>query len=240
MSCTFTIIFSTEPTTPLTTKKETNIQSNLNELLISNHPKNSIPEYNRSEWKHWTDDDGDCINTRHEVLILESKINVIMRDKCNVDIGYWVDLFTGEIFEESKLLDVDHMVPLANAHYSGGWEWSSSKRKTFANYLSYENHLIAVTASANRQKGSSSPDEWKPGLTSYWCQYGLDWINIKLEWSLSVTSSEGTALQEMLSTCATDINYIGENQMHVVYDSVGKTTLSKRLNLLRPRGSLVS
>ena len=35
-------------------------------------------------------------------------------------------------------------------------------------------------------------------------------------------------------------NYIGENQMHVVYDSVGKTTLSKSLNLLRPRGSLVS
>ena len=28
--------------------------------------------------------------------------------------------------------------------------------------------------------------------------------------------------------------------MHVVYDSVGKTTLTKSLNLLRPRGSLVS
>ena len=35
-------------------------------------------------------------------------------------------------------------------------------------------------------------------------------------------------------------NYIGENQMHVVYDSVGKTTLTKSLSLLRPRGSLIS
>ena len=35
-------------------------------------------------------------------------------------------------------------------------------------------------------------------------------------------------------------NYIGENQMHVVYDSVGKTTLNKSLSLLRQRGSLIS
>ncbi|MBI52235.1 MAG: NADPH:quinone reductase [Chloroflexi bacterium] len=36
------------------------------------------------------------------------------------------------------------------------------------------------------------------------------------------------------------INYLGENQMHVVYDSVGKTTLMKSLSLLRERGSLIS
>jgi len=36
------------------------------------------------------------------------------------------------------------------------------------------------------------------------------------------------------------INYLGENQIHVVYDSVGKTTLMKSLSLLRERGSLIS
>ena len=36
------------------------------------------------------------------------------------------------------------------------------------------------------------------------------------------------------------INYLGEKQIHVVYDSVGKTTLKKSLNLLRERGSLIS
>jgi|GEM_PF-2933083 len=172
-----------------------------------------LPDYDRDEWSHWSDDDGDCQNTRHEVLIIESLESVTFKDNdsCTVEYGKWIDKYTGNEIAEASALDVDHMIPLHNAHISGGWKWSSSKRKTFANYLAYENHLIAVTASANRQKGSRSPDEWKPGLTSYWCQYGLDWINIKLEWNLSVTSSEWTALQGMLATCATNIHYIGEN-----------------------------
>jgi hypothetical protein len=35
-------------------------------------PLRSIPRYNRDAFPHWSDHDGDCINTRHELLIKQS------------------------------------------------------------------------------------------------------------------------------------------------------------------------
>ena len=93
------------------------------------------------------------------------------------------------------------MVPLANAHRSGGWGWSEDKKREYANDLTYAGHLIAVQASANRAKGSKSPDDWKPPDLTYWCQYAIDWITIKNAWELTATESEADALSDMLNTC---------------------------------------
>ena len=67
-------------------------------------------------------------------------------------------------------LDVDHMVPLSNAHRSGAWAWDDARRRAYANDLSYANHLIAVTNSVNRAKSDQGPERWKPPDESYWCQ----------------------------------------------------------------------
>ena len=95
------------------------------------------------------------------------------------------------------------MIPLKNAHDSGAWTWDRDKKAAFANEMSYADHLIAVTASANRSKGSRGPDGWKPANKGYWCDYAVDWVQIKADWDLSVTNAEWEALQEMLGTCGT-------------------------------------
>lgn len=99
-------------------------------------------------------------------------------------------------------LDIDHMVPLGNAHVSGASNWSANQRERYANYLDDPRHLIAVTASANRSKGARGPEEWRPEDQSYWCQYAVDWITIKDDWGLTVTLREHDAQVEMLNTCA--------------------------------------
>ena len=99
-------------------------------------------------------------------------------------------------------LDIDHMVPLGNAHLSGAWAWSAQQRERYANHLADPQHLIAVTASANRSKGARGPEAWKPEDRSYWCQYAFDWITIKDKWDLTVTLREIDALTGMLDTCA--------------------------------------
>ena len=168
----------------------------------------AIPNYSRSDWSHWSDDDRDCQNTRHEVLITESISSVSFKtaSACQVNTGMWYDPYTGVTVSAASELDVDHMIPLHNAHISGGWMWSASLKKAFANDLSDADHLIAVTASANRSKGSRAPDQWKPPNQAYWCEYAKDWTRIKYNWGLTVTTSEYKVLQQMLSTCTDNMN----------------------------------
>jgi hypothetical protein len=162
-----------------------------------------LPSYDRDDWKHWVDEDRDCQNTRHEVLIDESLAKVAFKTdrKCQVAMGEWFDPYTGETVTDATRLDIDHMIPLKNAHNSGGWAWDKSRKAAFANEMSYADHLIAVTASANRKKGAKGPEAWKPTNKGYWCDYAVDWVRIKTDWDLSATKAEWGALEEMLETC---------------------------------------
>ena len=173
----------------------------LGDLPISNTTPQA--DYDRDDWgSGWSDEDSDCINTRHEVLILESLIDAEMDPSgCKVIGGQWFDAFTGTYVDDPGSLDIDHFVPLANAHASGGWAWSAADKRDYYNNLADPQHLIAVTASANRSKGSRGPDEWKPPDSSYWCQYAYSWAEIKARWELTVTSSETNALRTMLEGC---------------------------------------
>ena len=120
-----------------------------------------IPEYDRSDWRHWIDEDGDCQDARHEVLIAESLDQVTFETdrQCRVETGQWYGAFTAVYVEDPGDLDIDHLVPLKNAHLSGAWAWNPAMKEEYANYLGEENHLIAVTASANRSKGAKGPEE---------------------------------------------------------------------------------
>ena len=111
-----------------------------------------IPEYHRSQWKHWSDEDGDCQDARQEVLIAESLIKVIFEtDKeCRVAVGRWYGAFTGVYVEAPGDLDIDHLVPLKNAHDSGGWAWDPTRKEQYGNHLGDPDNLIAVTKGANR------------------------------------------------------------------------------------------
>ena len=192
-------------TTPPTTTVAAVTGDWIADLLADLQVSDTTPQadYDRDDWgSGWSDDDSDCINTRHEVLILESLLQAEMGSSgCKVIGGQWFAAFTGTYVYDPGSLDIDHFVPLANAHASGGWAWSSADKRDYYNDLTDPQHLIAVTASANRSKGSRGPDQWKPPDSSYWCQYAYSWADIKARWGLTATSSETNALRTMLEGC---------------------------------------
>ena len=142
-------------------------------------------EYNRKDWPHWIDSDGDCQNTRSEALIDASKVPVkFKRNKsCNVSHGQFYDPYTNKTFTQASKLDIDHIVPLEDAHETGGFAWTKDKRRTFAND---PQNLIPVDLSANRSKGAKNPLEWMPENKQYQCEYLARWIVIKQKYRLHI------------------------------------------------------
>lgn len=197
---------TTAPNPPAPTTVPPTLPQQYTSLVLSleiNEVAAELPEYDRADWRHWTDEDKDCQNTRHEVLSEESLKPVTFKSdkQCQVATGKWLAPFTGDTVTDATKLDVDHMVPLKNAHDSGGWAWDSDRKAAYANEMGYVGHLIAVTASANRKKGAKGPEGWKPPNQDYWCDYAIDWVQIKADWGLSATKAEWTALQAMIATC---------------------------------------
>ena len=162
-----------------------------------------IPEYDRGQWKHWVDEDGDCQDARQEVLIEESLEPVTYETdrECRVESGRWWAPHLGHHLGNPGHIDVDHHVPLKNAHLSGGWKWDAATREQYANFLGEENHLVAISARHNRSKGARGPEEWAPPDYSLWCGYALDWTEIKHRWGLTMTPVESAIVMDMLGTC---------------------------------------
>ena len=142
-------------------------------------------EYNREDWGNWIDEDGDGLNTRHEVLAEESLIKPVISNN-KVVSGKWFDKYTGKYFTNPSDLDIDHLVPLKNAYISGASNWSKKKKNRYYNYLKYDNHLIAVSKSANRNKSDKSPVDWLPPNKEYQCEYVREWFKIKTAWELAI------------------------------------------------------
>ena len=123
-------------------------------------------------------------------------------DGCRVIAGLWRDPYTGEAVADSSALDVDHLVPLAEAHASGGHAWSRERRAAFANDLGDPRALVAVAAAANRAKGGRGPEDWLPPNASHRCRYAADWVAVKARWGLSMDERERVTVGNLLRSCA--------------------------------------
>lgn len=160
--------------------------------------------YDRDLFDHWVDADGDRCDARREVLIAEAIVRPRVGSRCSLSGGEWHSVYDGVIETgNGSRLDVDHLVPLAEAWDSGAYGWDNDTRRRYANDLGYAHSLVAVSRSSNRQKGADDPAEWLPPAVSVRCWYAEAWIAVKTRWELSVDTAELQALRRLVSGCDT-------------------------------------
>ncbi|QIJ62336.1 HNH endonuclease family protein [Streptomyces sp. JB150] len=154
--------------------------------------------YNRDLFPHWITVSGTC-NTRETVLKRDGS-NVVTDSSCYATSGSWYSPYDGATWTAASDVDIDHLVPLAEAWDSGADSWTTSRRQAFANDLTRP-QLLAVTDDVNQAKGDKDPAEWMPARTAYHCTYVRAWVQVKYYYGLSVDSAEKSALQNRLAAC---------------------------------------
>ncbi|WP_329368803.1 HNH endonuclease family protein [Streptomyces sp. NBC_00669] len=171
---------------------------------------NSIPTaaehrtgYTRDAFHLWIDADHNGCNTRQEVLIAQAVTAPTVGPRCSLTGGSWRSYYDDTTVTSAHQLDIDHVVPLAEAWDSGAWTWTADRRERYANDLAGGRSLIAVTAHANRSKGDDDPAEWMPPAADAQCTYAADWVRMKLRWNLTADTAEKTALARIAASCST-------------------------------------
>jgi Protein of unknown function (DUF1524) len=148
-----------------------------------------------------------CFNVRDQVLSDESRRRLRVKRpsgtgwRCTITAGLWNDPYTGKRFTNPKHLDVDHVVPLKEAHQSGAHRWSRDRRREYANELRDPKHLLAVSLAENRRKGDRDPPNYMPRNTAFHCRYLEYWIAIKRRWNLSMDRVEAAFIRRRLAAC---------------------------------------
>jgi hypothetical protein len=155
--------------------------------------------YSRSLFNLWVDADGDGCDTRREVLIAEADDPVTVGSGCSLSGGRWFSYYDGVSWTDTGRIDIDHMVPLAEAWDSGARNWSSATREAYANDLGDYRTLVGVTDSVNQDKSDQDPAEWLPQQQQ--CRYLREYVAVKIRWRLTVDSAERSAMQSLAATC---------------------------------------
>ncbi|WP_327336684.1 HNH endonuclease family protein [Streptomyces sp. NBC_01259] len=168
----------------------------LSELTVQ--AEGSSDGYSRDKFPHWITQSGAC-DTR-EVVLKRDGTNVTQNSSCSAVSGSWYSEYDGATWTAASDLDIDHMVPLAEAWRSGASGWTTAQRQAYANDLTRP-QLIAVTDNVNQSKGDKDPAKWLPSRAAYKCTYARAWVHVKHYYDLTVDQAEKTALQSVLNGC---------------------------------------
>lgn len=157
----------------------------------------------------WADVDRNGCDTRNDILRRDLAGETLKPGTrgCVVLTGVLMDPYSGRRIDfergelTSPLVQIDHVVALADAWRSGAQSWDFEKRQRFGNDPL---NLLAVDGALNQQKGASNAASWLPPDRDAWCGYASQQIAVKEAYGLWVTQAEHDALRRAAGRCTQD------------------------------------
>ena len=160
-----------------------------------------MTDYDREQFGgDWASVDG-C-DTRSRILARDLRRLAYVAGSCEIVTGVLEDPYTGRAirfrFGGASEVDIDHVVALGDAWQKGAQQWSYRRRVRFANDPL---NLLAVDASANRQKRDGDAATWLPSRKRFRCRYVARQIAVKRRYRAWVTAAERDAMARVLARC---------------------------------------
>lgn len=123
--------------------------------------------------------------------------------RCTItaNTGMWFSWYDEETWTDKGDLDIDHVVPLAEAWDSGAAAWTDAERRDYANDLGDGRSLAAVTDNVNQAKGDKDVAEWTPPAASAVCRHTTDTVVVRTRWGLNVDRAELDAINRIMAGC---------------------------------------
>lgn len=194
------------PATPVPHATRSQHPSGAAEVIAALAVKGRAPRtgYDRALFgQAWADVDRNGCDTRNDVLrrdLAEVEIREGTQG-CLVESGILPDRYSGErvpFLRGEGLVEIDHVVPLADAWQKGAQQWSPEQREAFANDPL---NLLATKTSLNQQKRAGDAATWLPPNAAFRCAYVARQGAVKARYGVWVTEAERAAMLRVLATC---------------------------------------
>lgn len=169
--------------------------------------EDNSPKYKRDSFgTPWSDVDHNGCDTRNDILHRDMRATTIRKsDNCTVLTGQLTDPYTTRIIRfdrarNASAVQIDHVVPLADAWRTGALNWTAAQRLQFAND---PENLLSVDGPTNQRKSDQDASEWLPPSPGAQCAYVARQIGLKSRYHLWVVAAEATAMRQTLQSCPT-------------------------------------
>lgn len=199
------------PTVTVTAEPEltgpaADIRSMLDDLAVGNGT--SGVDYDRDLFgQAWFDFDRNGCDTRNDILRRDLRETALKADTngCKVLTGVLDDWYSGTTVDfvsggdTSRLVQVDHVVPLSWAWRHGADIWTAELRLEFANDPL---NLIATTEHENTSKSDSGPADWLPTADTAQCRYAQRFTAVLDAYALNIDLRNRAMVRGVLDECA--------------------------------------
>lgn len=168
--------------------------------------------YEREQFgQAWSDDVGveyghNGCDTRNDILRRDISDALIKEGThgCVVLSGTLHDPYSGQDIafqrgrDTSSAVQIDHVVPLADAWQKGAQLLTPEQRRDFAND---PRNLLAVDGGLNQQKSAGDAATWLPPNKGFRCEYAQRIVEVRAAYGLWTTEAEHAALDRLLRAC---------------------------------------